>query len=218
VRLSRDAMSGQPSPEAEPPREADRSPLVELVATFARLRRECGWKAAQTHSSLARFLLEEAYETVEAIEDGDPAHLREELGDLLLQVYLHAAIAAEAGEYDVEDVAADLQAKMVRRNPHVFAADGPAETDPERIDDLWHAVKATEKQRSEVMDGVPLALPALLRASKALDRLERAGRPAELDASSTDLGDRLLALVAEARAAKVDPEQALRAAVRRITD
>jgi XTP/dITP diphosphohydrolase len=194
----------------------DASPLVELVEIMAKLRAECGWKAAQTHRSLAKHLLEETYETLEAIEalddGGNPDDLREELGDVLLQVYLHAAIAAETGAFDIEDVAAGLREKMIRRNPHVFG--DVVETDPARINETWEAVKAAEKQRSGLFEGIPLELPALTRAAKVLDRLERDGRPLpRLDAD--DLGDRLLALVAEARAAGEDPEQALRDAVRR---
>lgn len=191
------------------------SPLVELVGVMARLRRECGWKAAQTHRSLSRYLLEEAYEVLEALDTGDRDHLREELGDLLLQVYFHAAIAAEQGLFDIEDVAAGLTAKLVRRNPHVF---GDVEaTDPAEIDANWQAIKEAEKQRTDPLEGVPLELPALLRATKVLERLERAGRPVQVDACYTDLGERLLALVAEARLAGVDAEQALRDAVRRHT-
>jgi XTP/dITP diphosphohydrolase len=192
------------------------SSLVELVEMMAKLRAECGWKAAQTHRSLSKYLLEETYETLEAIDaldaGGSPDDLREELGDVLLQVYLHAAIAAETGAFDIEDVAAGLREKMVRRNPHVFG--DVRETDPDRINDTWEAVKATEKQRDDLFDGIPRELPALARAAKVLDRLERAGRhlPAP---DPADLGDRLLALVAEARAAGEDPEQALRDAVRR---
>lgn len=197
---------------------APRSPgdLDSLVEVFARLRRDCGWKAAQTHRSLARFLVEETYETLEAIEVGTVDELCEELGDLLAQVYLHAAIAAEAGEFDISDVAAGLEAKMIRRNPHVFGGeDRPRETDPGRINDLWESVKAAEKQRDSLMDGVPPDLPALLRAVKLLERRERAGDPAATDPAAADWGDRLLALVAQARADGVDPEQALRDAVRR---
>ncbi len=157
------------------------SALVELVEIFARLRAECAWKAAQTHGSLAKHLLEEAYETVEAIESGDPAHLREELGDVLLQVYLHAAIAAEAGDFDIEDVAAGLREKMVRRNPHVFG--DVQESDPEQINANWESIKGTEKQRADPLEGIPLALPALGRAVKVLERLERAGVPARPPAS-----------------------------------
>ena len=195
------------------------SPLIELVEIMAKLRAECGWKAAQTHRTLAKHLLEETYEAIEAIEaldhGGSADDLREELGDVLLQVYLHAAIAAESGAFDIEDVAAGLLEKMIRRNPHVFG--DVHETDPDRINETWEAVKAAEKQRGGLFEGIPLELPALTRATKVLDRLERAGRPfpAPDPADPDDLGDRLLALVAEARAAGEDPEQALRDAVRR---
>ncbi len=191
---------------------------------MTRLRRECAWKAGQTHESLARYLLEETYETLEAIEAGDVgdggAHLREELGDLLLQVYFHAAIAEEQGRFGIEDVAAGLVTKLVRRNPHVFDPEaGAPAPDPESINEQWERIKAAERQRPGLMDGVPEELPALLRAVKALERLERAGRPAvdpASDPTQGDLGDRLLALAAEAHAAGLDPEQELRAAVRRL--
>jgi XTP/dITP diphosphohydrolase len=196
------------------------SALLELVEVMARLRRECAWKAGQTHESLARYLLEETYETIEAIEVGDDAHLREELGDLLLQILFHAVIAEEQGRFDIDDVAADLVVKLRRRNPHVFGDASGSTTgiaaDPEAINDQWERIKAEEKQRSGVMEGVPEELPALLRAVKALDRLERAGQSPRVDATG-DLGDRLLAMAVEARASGVDPEQALRAAVRRLT-
>ncbi len=209
-------MVPAPPSDAAPPSD---SALLELVEIMARLRAECGWKAAQTHRTLAKHLLEESYEAVEAIEtldgEGGFEHLREELGDVLLQVYLHAAIAAQAGEFDIEDVARGLREKMLRRNPHVFG--DVEETDPARINETWEAVKAAEKQRADVLDGIPLQLPALSRAAKVLDRLERSG--IELNPSDPDdpnnLGDRLLALVAEARRTGVDPEQALRDAVRR---
>jgi len=193
------------------------SALIELVEVMARLRRECAWKAGQTHESLARYLLEETYETLEAIETGDDAHLREELGDLLLQILFHAVIAEEQGRFDIDDVAADLVVKLRRRNPHVFDPAHSRATDPEAINEQWERIKAEEKQRSGLLEGVPEELPALLRAVKALDRLERAGASPRLDADSAEIGDRLLALAAEARAAGVDPEQALRAAVRRAT-
>jgi XTP/dITP diphosphohydrolase len=204
------------SPRVELSAPNELSPLIELVEIMARLRAECGWKAAQTHRTLARHLLEETYETLEAIEAGDPDHLREELGDVLLQVYLHAAIAAQAGEFDIEDVAQGLVEKMIRRNPHVFG--DVEETDPARINDSWEALKAAEKQRTGLLDGIPAELPALSRAAKVLDRLERAGSPLPAhDGKTGDLGDRLLALVAEARESGVDPEQALRDAVRRVS-
>lgn len=197
------------------------SALLELVEVMARLRRECAWKAGQTHESLARYLLEETYETLEAIESGDDAHLREELGDLLLQILFHAVIAEESGRFDIDDVAADLVVKLRRRNPHVFDPSSSevsaGSTTAEAINEQWEQIKAEEKQRSGLMEGVPEELPALLRAVKALDRLERAGSAPDLDRDAIDLGDRLLVLAAEARAAGVDPEQALRAAVRRMT-
>lgn len=189
---------------------ASGAPLLEFLEVMRRLRAECAWKAGQTHRSLARYLLEETHETLEAIDTGDAQHLREELGDLLLQVYFHAVIAEESGEFTIDDVATDITAKMYRRNPHVFGG-APGGT-PQEINEAWEAVKATEKQRTSVTDGLPPGLPALLYADKVLDRLEREGRPAAT--SGAGLGDRLLALVAEARAGGVDPEQALRDAVR----
>ncbi len=188
-------------------------PVVELVETMARLRRECPWKAGQTHRSLARYLLEETHETLEAIDSGDPQHLREELGDVLLQVYFHAAIAEEHGEFDIEDVAADLVAKLHRRNPHVFGDATGRVLEPHEVNEEWQRIKAAEKQRDHVTDGIPATLPALLYADKVVDRLARAGTPVE--APEGDLGSRLLALVVEAHDAGVDPEQALRDAVRR---
>jgi XTP/dITP diphosphohydrolase len=194
-------------------------PLLEFVEVMRRLRAECAWKAGQTHRSLVRYLLEETHETIEAIESGDPDHLREELGDLLLQVYFHAVIAEEAGEFTIDDVATDIVAKMRRRNPHVFAPDADSPTDPAEIDAAWQRIKATEKQRTSVIDGLPPTLPALLYADKVLGRLERADpvvEPVETPAGdpTTSIGGRLLALVVEAREHGVDPEQALRDAVR----
>jgi XTP/dITP diphosphohydrolase len=195
---------------------SEQSPLIELVEIFAKLRAECGWKAAQTHRTLAKHLLEETYEAIDAIEalehGGSPDDLREELGDVLLQVYLHAAIAAETGAFDIEDVANGLKEKMIRRNPHVFG--DVEETDPVRINETWESAKAAEKDRAGLFDGIPQTLPALTRAAKVLDRLERSGTPLPRQ-DPHDLGDRLLALVAEARAVGEDPEQALRDAVRR---
>ena len=185
---------------------------------MARLRRECAWKAGQTHTSLTRYLLEETYEVIEEIESGDAEHLREELGDLLLQVFFHAAIAAENGQFDIDDVAADLTAKLVRRNPHVFAPE-TATADPDDaagIDAQWERIKAGEKQRFALMEGVPDELPALLRAVKTVERLERAGAEVELG-TGDDIGDQLLALAVRAHRDGLDPEQELRAAIRRLT-
>ncbi len=194
------------------------------------LRAECAWKAGQTHRSLARYLLEETHETLEAIDTGDAtgdwAHLREELGDLLLQVYFHAVIAEESGEFTLDDVAGDIVAKMHRRNPHVFAPPGQEKApagDAAAINEAWEAIKATEKARDSITDGLPPGLPALLYADKVLDRLERAAADdhnSHLERPQLPLrggvGERLLALVAEARETGTDPEQALRDAVRRL--
>ena len=206
------------------------SHLVEFIEVMRRLRAECPWKAEQTHRSLARYLLEETHETLEAIESGDADHLREELGDLLLQIYFHAAIASEAGEFTIEDVAAGLTEKMRRRNPHVFGPAQPGSALPgsaaaltsAQVNDQWQRAKADEKQRSSVTDGLPPGLPALLYADKVLDRLARLDEQpdrrtsrATSDVPEDRLGERLLDLVREARAEGVDPEQALRDAVRR---
>lgn len=223
------------------------APLLEFLEVMRRLRAECSWKAAQTHRSLQRFLLEETHETLEAIDvgeaTGDWSHLREELGDLLLQVYFHAVLAEERGDFTLDDVARDVVAKMRVRNPHVFGdLDGAAMT-PAEVDEAWEAAKAVEKRRTSVTDGLAPTLPALLLADKVLGRLARApaplggapatespGRtvadaplgpppepaPAPEPAPGIGIGDRLLALVAEAHEDGVDPEQALRDAVRRL--
>jgi XTP/dITP diphosphohydrolase len=188
-------------------------PLLEFREVMRRLRAECPWKQAQTHRSLVRYLVEELHETVDAIESGTPDDLREELGDLLLQVYFHAAIAEESGAFTLDDVATGIVAKMVRRNPHVFGDAGPQGSAAE-VNELWESVKATEKPRDDLTDGIAPTLPALLHADKVLDRLGRAGRPTAVEGEG--IGDRLLALVAEAHDAGVDPEQELRDAVRRL--
>lgn len=200
---------------AEPVPPATGGPLVDFLALMRQLRAECAWKAAQTHRSLVRYLLEEAHETAEAIETGTPDDLCEELGDLLLQVFFHAVVAEEAGAFTLDDVAAGITAKMIRRNPHVFG-DAVRAITPAEVNELWEAAKAGEKQRDDVTDGIATSLPALLYADKVLDRLGRAG--VDVDLGGDSLGDRLLVLVAEARAAGVDPEQELRDAVRRRTD
>jgi XTP/dITP diphosphohydrolase len=187
-------------------------PLLDFLEDMRRLRRECPWKRDQTHRSLARYLQEESAETLEAIDTGDVAHLREELGDLLLQVYFHAVIAEEAGDFTIDDVADDIAEKMHRRNPHVFGRDvAPTVLSPAEVEAQWQRIKATEKARRTPYDGIAPTLPALLLATKILEREP----DAPVDAGSDDLGDRLLVLVRQAVADGVDPEQALRDAVRR---
>jgi XTP/dITP diphosphohydrolase len=191
--------------------------LLDLVTVMDKLRLQCPWDREQTHRSLANYLVEEAYETLEAIESGDVDHLREELGDLLLQVYFHARIAAETpeeqGGFTIDDVAAGIVDKLVRRHPHVFA--GLDVADAAEVEVNWEALKASEKERASVLDGVPTALPALHLADKVLGRAAKVGIT---PAAGGTLGDRLLALVVDARAAGADPEQELRAAVRRLAD
>jgi XTP/dITP diphosphohydrolase len=204
--------------------------ILDLVEVMDRLRSPggCPWDARQTHRSLVEYLVEEAYETVEAIESDDDPGLREELGDLLLQVVFHSRIAQERSEdpWDIDDVAGGIVDKLVRRHPHVFS-DDHADT-AEQVEANWHALKAKEKGRESVTDGIPEQLPALLRAAKvhsrsaslaeALPAIEQAQTAQVLiDAidSEEEFGDLLLALTSVAREHDWDAEGALRQAVRR---
>ena len=188
-----------------------------------RLRRECPWDQEQTHESLVRYLVEEAYETVEAIETGDRDHLREELGDLLLQVMFHSRVAAEHAEepFDIDDVAGQIVEKLVRRHPHVFA--DVEVSSAQDVNDNWETIKAAEKARTSAVEGIPPGLPALAWADKVIGRtVKAAGTGVEPSVPTPDqtaytaetLGEVLFALVAAARAADLDPEQALRQRVR----
>ncbi|TLM73357.1 nucleotide pyrophosphohydrolase [Pseudarthrobacter sp. NamB4] len=183
---------------------------------------------ALTHASLVEYLLEEAFEVAETIEAGHPdGELRGELGDVLLQVVLHARIAEERGSFTFDDVARGLSAKMIRRNPHVFRPDGSLQDSfPATLDEIvqkWDAVKRAERpERQDPFVGIPLALPALARAQKSMDRAARAGVPpaqppvkAGPVASEDELGELLLAVVCSAHASGYDAERALRGAVRR---
>jgi uncharacterized protein YabN with tetrapyrrole methylase and pyrophosphatase domain len=204
------------------------SRFLELVAVMNKLRSPggCPWDAEQTHASLVKYLLEEAYETAEAIEDGDEQALREELGDVLLQVVFHARIAAErpvdeGGGWTIDDVAAGIVDKLVRRHPHVFGSvSAPTAGD---VEANWEKLKAAEKGRTSALDGVPLAQPALALASALLGRAAKAGVDAPVTAvvgepevvDEESIGDLLLSVVALARSVGVDAETALRAAARR---
>jgi len=192
--------------------------LLDAVRVMDRLRSPggCPWDAEQTHRSLAPYLLEEAYETLEAIETGDALALREELGDLLLQVLFHARLAEEAEPgFDIDDVAGDLVAKLTRRHPHVFA-DVNADT-AEQVAANWDEIKRAEKRRESVTDGVPLGQPALALAAKLVSRSAKAGVPVAPPAGD-GIGERLLAVVADAVAAGIDPELALRETARAYRD
>jgi XTP/dITP diphosphohydrolase len=215
-----------------------------LVEVMDRLRSPggCPWDARQTHASLVPYALEEAYEVAEAIESGDRAAMREELGDLLLQVVFHARIAQDSptDPFDLDDVAREITAKLVRRHPHVFDRVGPggpvAGTDLEDLHVQWDRIKGHEKQRTSVLDGIPAAQGALARGQKVLARARRAGisavgdlaqaaPPRWLDGADgasaaawteAEVGRRLLELVAAADEVGVDAESALRAAVRAV--
>jgi XTP/dITP diphosphohydrolase len=199
--------------------------LLELMAVMARLRRECPWDAEQTHQSLAPHLLEESYEALDALESGDPDAVREELGDVLLQVYFHAEVASERSDgtgYTIDDVAEGIAAKLIRRHPHVFS--DVSVSGPDEVKLNWDAIKAAERQAKSggpgsALDGVPFGQPALALATQLQRRAERAGVPAELaDGAPSELGAELFALVARARAAGLDPELELRAAARAYRD
>ena len=195
----------------------------------------CPWDRAQTHATLKTFLLEEAYEALQALDEGDPAKLREELGDLLMQVLLHSQIASEAGEFELADVFESIGTKLVRRHPHVFG-DAQAET-PEEVVVNWEAIKREERGdgRSLLAD-VPIALPALAQARALQDKAASVGfewreldqvidklheevaelaREEDPQRRLEEFGDVLFVLTAAARRLRVDPEEALRLAASR---
>jgi XTP/dITP diphosphohydrolase len=195
--------------------------LLDLVQVMEQIRAECPWSSLRTHQELAKYGIEEMYELVEAIEEGDRAAMREELGDVLLQVVFHAAIAEGHSDepFDIDDVAAGLVAKLVHRHPHIYG-DVIAET-PEQVQANWIRLKGVEKARDSVTDGIPPASPALALAAKLTGRARGAGLPlpvtppAPLYDDETTLGDHLLAEAAAAQSAGIDPEAALRHAARR---
>jgi XTP/dITP diphosphohydrolase len=220
--------------------------LLDLVATMDRLRVECPWDARQTHQTLARHLLEEPYEALEALESGDDRAFCEELGDVLLQVVFHARVAAErAGGYTIDDVADGIVAKLVRRHPHVFGDVTVSGADEvhRNWDDIKQAEREEKKKRAEragssaaadgppsSLDGVPFGQPALALAAQLQRRAARAGVPDELSrlegdpgvsgpgGPGGDIGIELFNLVARAREAGRDPEMELRAVARRYRD
>jgi len=210
------------------------SALLDAVAVMDRLRAPggCPWDAEQTHTSLLQYLVEECYELYQAVEDTDRPALREELGDVLLQVLFHARVAAEGGRapfppdgapFGIDEVAADLVTKLVARHPHVFG-DGQIDTgqidtgqiDTGQIDTAaeqelrWDELKRAEKRRESSTDGVALSQPAAALAAKLVSRARKAGLPAELART----GDELFDLVAAVKVAGGDPEHRLRTAAR----
>ena len=225
-------------PEGPVPSRAGGERLLDLIRVMARLRGPggCPWDLEQTHQTLARHLLEEAHETLEAIDSGDPDRLRDELGDLLLQVIFHAEMARQEGTFDVDDVAEGITSKLVRRHPHVF---GDAHVDSvAEVLVNWERIKGEEKGERAVDEEIPATLPALARASKVQRRAAGSGFDwrtkegalgkvreeleelvlAPPDRSEDELGDLLFAVAALGRQMGVDPETALRKATRRFAE
>jgi XTP/dITP diphosphohydrolase len=212
--------------------------LLRLVEVMDTLRVNCPWDARQTHRSLAPYLLEECYEALEALEGGDESALRDELGDVLLQVVFHARVAEERTDgtgFDIDDVATGIVEKLVRRHPHVFG--DVHVSGPEDVKRNWDAIKAAERggrggALPAALESVPFGQPALSLAAQLQRRAERAGVPPELadlpaDGADGDgqrpenvseIGAALFTLVAQARAAGLDPELELRAAARSYRD
>jgi uncharacterized protein YabN with tetrapyrrole methylase and pyrophosphatase domain len=198
------------------------TPIEELRRTMARLRAPdgCPWDREQTHQTLARCLIDECSELLETIDRHDLPHMREELGDVLVQVVFHAQLAAERGDFDFDDVAHEINAKLIRRHPHVFG-DGRA-TDSAQVIEVWEKVKAAEKAaagkaEAALFKPLPPRLPALMFAEAVLKQIEKKRLPAAglippppAVADEAQAGRLLLGLVAACRAAGVDPEGALR--------
>mgnify|MGYP006271181557 FL=1 len=197
--------------------------LQRLAEVMDRLRSPggCPWDAEQTHESLLKYLLEEAYEYIEAVESGDAEAMKEELGDLLLQVYFHARIAEERSDkpFSVDDVARVVAEKLIHRHPHVFG-DTQVQTS-EDVKQNWETIKNAEKSRTSVIDGVPLGQPALPLAAKLIHRAAKNGvefphfdLPENYEVTITEklVGEALMNIVALAEKNNIDPESALRSA------
>jgi len=223
-----------PSPDGPSP-DGPGARLLELVAIVDTLRRSCPWDREQTHASLLRYLLEEAYEAAETIEADDMPALREEIGDVLFQVLFHARIASERsaadGGFTIDDVADTLAAKLIRRHPHVFA--GVSVSSASDVNANWEEIKKAERAQKSaetgsgppsVLDGVVFGQPALSLAAQLQRRAERAGFPVSLPSSADDaaaaenVGEELFRLVARASEAGIDPELELRSVARRYAD
>ncbi len=203
------------------------SQLDILIETVARLRAPggCPWDADQTHESLVQYLIEESHELIDAIEAGSREEMIEELGDVLYQVLFHADLAAHTSgeDFDIQDVAAQMTAKMVGRHPHVFGDLSLATADD--VAAAWDDFKAAEKpHRTSVLDGIPQGMPALALADKVLGRAQKIGLlgtesafPLPIE-SEDELGPLLLAVVSAAKAQGLDSERALRTALRGLQD
>ena len=200
------------------------SELLRLREVMDKLRSPggCPWDAEQTHQSLLKYLLEESYEFIESVENNDRQDMQEELGDLLLQVYFHSRMAEEDASqpFNIEDVAKSVADKLIRRHPHVFA-DATVDNSKDVLEN-WEKQKALEKGRSSIIDGVPLAQPALPLAAKVVYRINKLNyslpisQPIKLnDQTNQDqFGEILLGLIAQAVEKGLDPEAALRGATK----
>jgi XTP/dITP diphosphohydrolase len=186
----------------------------------------CPWDAEQSHSSLLKYLLEESYEFIEAVEDNDRAAMQEELGDILLQVYFHSRMAEEdkINPFTIEDVANGVVEKLIRRHPHVFS--DVKSTSSAEVLENWEAQKAVEKGRTSVIDGVPLAQPSLPLATKILYRIKKLGsqlpvnKPISIpdDITQDQFGELLIGLIAQAVEKDIDPDAALRGAAKSLIE
>jgi XTP/dITP diphosphohydrolase len=199
------------------------SELLRLVDVMDRLRSPggCAWDAEQTHQSLIKYLLEESYEFIDAIESDDRAGMREELGDVLLQVYFHSRIAQDhpTDPFSIDDVAGAIADKLISRHPHVF--EGLEVSGTEEIIENWEAIKAKEKGRTSAIDGVAMSQPALPLMAKLIYRADKYGTPLKIPAFQSDeiaseesVGKALASVIAWAYANDIDPESALRAQAR----
>lgn len=197
--------------------------LLRLVEVMDRLRSPggCAWDAEQTHQSLIKYLLEESYEFIDAIESDDRAGMREELGDVLLQVYFHSRIAQDhpTDPFTIDDVAGAIADKLIGRHPHVFAALEVSGT--EEIIENWEAIKAKEKGRTSPLDGVAMSQPALPLVSKLIYRADKYGAAIDLPkysaaqpATEESVGAALASVIAWAYEHGIDPESALRSQAR----
>jgi XTP/dITP diphosphohydrolase len=203
------------------------SELQRLVEVMDRLRSPggCPWDAEQTHESLVKYLLEESYEYIDTVDSKDREGMREELGDVLLQVYFHSRIAQDhpTDPFSIEDVARAIADKLIRRHPHVF--EGLEVSGTDEIIDNWEEIKAKEKGRTSALDGVALAQPALPLVEKLLYRAEKYKGPVALKkyesdqpATNESVGEALASIIAWARDNEIDPENALRLYGRQIAE
>ncbi|WP_130874883.1 MazG family protein [[Pseudopropionibacterium] massiliense] len=187
--------------------------LIRLNEVMARLRVECPWDREQTHASLLTHLVEETCEVVDAVEDGTDDDLREELGDLLLQVYFHARIAEDEGRFTLDDVANGIADKLIRRHPHVFG-DGEV---PENLRGVWERRKRQEKGRTSSLDGIARSMSSLARTQKVIARARVHEVPVELPdepVTTEEVGEQIQCLVARAQASGIDADAAVREALR----